>query len=82
MSDLRLVDVATGAVTSLRVGRGTDALYVIAYSPEGDWILFSRADASDARSVWVVRTDGSDARQLVTASDEGDWQWLPASSIR
>ena len=82
VSDLRLVDVATGAVTSLRVGRGTDALDVIAYSPEGDWILFSRADASDARSVWVVRTDGSDARQLVTASDEGDWQWLSASSIR
>ncbi len=77
-SDLRLADLATGAVTSLRVGGGTDTLNVIEYSPEGDWILFSRADASDTRSIWVVRTDGSDARRLVTGSDESDWQWQPA----
>jgi Tol biopolymer transport system component len=78
LSDLRLVDVATGAVTALRVGAATDALFVISYSPEGDRILFSRIDASDARSLWSVRVDGSDARSVVTGTDFGDWQWQPA----
>ena len=78
VSDLRLVDVATGAVTSLDVAAGTDALHVVSYSPEGDRILFSRIDASDVRSLWSVRVDGSDARSLVSGTDFADWQWQPA----
>ena len=65
-------------MTSLSVSAGTDALYVISYSPEGDRILFSRIDASGARSLWTVRVDGSDARSVVTGTDFGDWQWQPA----
>ncbi len=54
----------------------------VRFSPEGDRILFSRADASRTRrSLWSVRADGSDARQLVTGTDSGDWQWLPAGSV-
>jgi Tol biopolymer transport system component len=77
-TDLRVVDVATGAETSLADGRETDGFHVIEFSPAGGRILFSRIDANSTRSLWSVRTDGSDPQSLVSGWDEGGWQWLPA----
>jgi len=75
--ELRVVDVASGAVTSLASAPGTGSLDVLKFSPEGDRILFTKTDA-DVTSLWSARTDGSDAQLLVEGSGSADWQWLPA----
>lgn len=75
-SELRMVDVASGTVTSLADGGGADALGVIEFSPEGDQILFSRTGAKGVTSLWSVQADGSDPHQLVAGSGSGDWQSL------
>ncbi len=76
-SELRVVDVASGMVTTLVSATGASPLDPITFSPEGDRILFARRNADDA-SLWSIRPDGSDARLLVTGTDWGDWQSLPA----
>ena len=43
--ELRVVDVASGTVTTLASASGGDHLDAIRFSPEGDRILFSRSDA-------------------------------------
>ena len=73
--ELRVLDLASGTVTTLASERGTDPLGGIAFSPEGDRILFSRADA-----LWSVKADGSDAQLLVSGTRWGDWQWQEAGS--
>ncbi len=80
--ELRVVDVASGTVTSVTSGHGTDSLRVIKFLPEGDRILFSVSAGTTvgATSVWSVSADGSNAKLLVTGTGWGDfdWQWLPA----
>jgi Tol biopolymer transport system component len=77
--ELRVVDVTSGAVTTLASGSGVDHLGVIRFSPGGDRILFSRSDANYVgTSLWSVNVDGSDAQLLVTGTGWGDWQSLPA----
>jgi Tol biopolymer transport system component len=78
-NEIRMVDVLTGRVTSLATAPGTDSVHVIAFSPEGDRLLFSRLDANySGTSLWSVRADGSDTQLLVTGTGWGDWQTLPA----
>ncbi len=72
-TELRVVDVASGTVTSLAGARGTDGLNAIRFSPEGDRILFARSN-NGVPSLWSVRADGSGARLLVTGTGWGDWQ--------
>ena len=77
--ELRVVDVASGAVTTLARRTGVIPLYPIKFSPEGDRILFSGSDGTDVgASLWSVDIDGSDPQQLVTGTGWGDWQPLPA----
>ena len=78
-SELRVVDVATGTVTTVSRVEDPDPS-PISFSPEGDRVLFSRTDTNGVTSLWSVRADGSDARLLVQGSDGGDWQWQPADS--
>jgi Tol biopolymer transport system component len=79
-TELRVLDVTTGEVTSLVAGTGgSDLLWgVIEFSPEGDRILFSRTDDSgrDTSSLWSINADSSDPRRLVTGTVWGDWQAL------
>jgi Tol biopolymer transport system component len=79
-TELRVLDVTTGEVTSLVAGTGgSDLLWgVIKFSPEGDRILFSRTDDSGrgTSSLWSINADGSDPRRLVTGTVWGDWQAL------
>jgi Tol biopolymer transport system component len=83
-TELRVVDLATGEVTSLVAGTGGNDLYwgVIEFSPEGDRILFSRTDDRGRgnllrrSSLWSINADGSDPRRLVTGTVWGDWQSL------
>jgi WD40-like Beta Propeller Repeat len=76
-SELRVIDVATGTVTSL-VGTtgGSDFLQVIEFSSDGEQILYSRTEDYDrgAMSLWSVHADGSDPRLLVSGTDRGDWE--------
>ena len=77
--ELRVVDVASGAVTTLVSPSGGDSLSVIGFSPEGDRILFSRWDPNGSgTALSSVRVDGSDPQLLVAGTGWGDWQSLPA----
>jgi Tol biopolymer transport system component len=75
---LQLLDTASGQLTTLKTG--SEAINPLAFSPEGDRVLFSQDDATGTSSLWSVTTDGSDPRLLVAGADWGDWQWQPASS--
>jgi Tol biopolymer transport system component len=77
--ELRVLDVASGTVTSLASATGI-SVSLITFSPEGDRILFSKTDANDATSLWRVQTDGSGTQLLVPGTSWGDWQPLPAGS--
>jgi hypothetical protein len=76
-TELRVLDVATGEVTSLVAGTGGNDIYwgVIEFSPEGDRILFSRTDdrGRGMSSLWSINADGSDPRRLVSGTVWGDW---------
>ena len=75
-SELRVVDVASGTVTSLAGMRGNESISVLSFSPDGDRILFSRTNTNDGSSLWSINVDGSDPHRLVTGSGWGDWQPL------
>lgn len=83
-TELRVVEVATGTVTSLVDADGSQ-VHPIAFSPDGDLILYAKWDVNDTtgafsnRALWAVRIDGSEARVLVTGTDWGEWQPLPSS---
>jgi dipeptidyl aminopeptidase/acylaminoacyl peptidase len=74
-TELRVIDVATGTVTSLAGMGGSDHIIVIAFSPEGDRILFSRTEdgGTGVSSLWSIHADGSDPRRLVSGTAWGDW---------
>jgi Tol biopolymer transport system component len=78
VNELALVDVATGTLVPLAdMGGGLhEYSSKITFSPEGDQILFTRIDATGAKSLWRIRTDGSDLRRLVAGSEWGEWQTL------
>ena len=79
IDELRVVDVASGKVTTLARGSGAVLLAPIRFSPEGDQILYSTSDANNVgTSLWSVHTDGSGPQLLVTGTGWGDWQTLPA----
>ena len=71
-ASLFVVNVMSGVATRLHTipPAGTDqlALYAQDWSPRDDLILAS----SD--SLWVVPTDGSGARLIVSGGSSGDWQ--------
>jgi Tol biopolymer transport system component len=78
VNELTLVDVASGTLVPLAdMGGGVhEYSSKIEFSPEGDQILFPRIDATGAKSLWTIRTDGSDLRRLVDGSEWGEWQTL------
>ena len=45
--------------------------YTPQYSPDGEWIFFTRGWAGGQQTFWRVRRDGSDARQASPAADWG-----------
>jgi Tol biopolymer transport system component len=77
-TELRVLDVATGAETLLAEAGDSDWLDVIEFSPEGDRILFSRMDdrGRGESSLWSINADGSGRRHLVSGTTWGDWQSL------
>jgi dipeptidyl aminopeptidase/acylaminoacyl peptidase len=77
-TELRVIDLTTRAVTPLAGIGGTDSLMAREFSPDGERILFSRADRSyRVTALWTVKADGSDLRRLVPGTFEGDWQTIP-----
>lgn len=78
VSELALVDVTSGTVVPLAdLGSNASGGSMIEFSPEGDQVLFLRADAQHGSSLWSVRTDGSEPHELVAGADWGDWQLIP-----
>jgi Tol biopolymer transport system component len=75
--ELRLLDLASGAVTTVARAETGDTLRMIRFSPVGDRILFAVTDPH--QSLWAVRIDGSEKQLLVAGTDWGDWQWSPGS---
>jgi Tol biopolymer transport system component len=78
-TELRVLEVATGEMTSLVAGTGGNDLYwgVIEFSPDGERILYSRTDDSRGVSaLWSINADGSHPRRLVTGTAWGDWRSL------
>ena len=75
---LTLVDVASGTLVPLAdMGGGVHPAHRHDHAlPEGDQILFTRIDATGAKSLWTIKTDGSDLRRLVDGSEWGEWQTL------
>ena len=79
-SDLRVVDIRTGIVTTLGRVRGTRPLHAIGFSPTGDQILVGQTDIADNSSLWIFDADGSGARKLVAGTDVGGWLSMPSDS--
>ena len=78
VNELTLVDVVSGTLVPLAdMGGGLhEYSSKITFSPKGDQILFTRIDATGAKSLWTIKTDGSDLRRLVDGSEWGEWQTL------
>lgn len=83
-TEIRVLDLSTGNVTSLIGKGGSDHLSAIEFSPKGDRILFQRIakGASDGMSsLWSIDADGSDASRLVTGAwIWGDWRSVSGAS--
>jgi Tol biopolymer transport system component len=76
-NELAVLDVASGSVVPLAdMGPGQFQFQYVEFAPEGDQILFTRTDATGARSLWSVHADGSNLQRLVDGSSWGDWQTL------
>jgi Tol biopolymer transport system component len=70
-TELIVRDVATGTDKPIVDAAPSGRLDVIEFTPDGDRILFMRAEtAGGARSLWSIGVDGADARRLV---DRIDW---------
>jgi Tol biopolymer transport system component len=56
--------------------------YSPAWSPDGNWISFTRPDAGGVmQDIWLVRSDGEGLRQLThTHASESDATWMQAAS--
>jgi WD40 repeat protein len=77
-TEVNVVDVATGSVTTLAEGEPGATLRAIGFSPRGDRILFSSILFSKngrmvESSLWSVGVDGSDLRLLVAGTSQGEW---------
>ncbi len=78
ISELRVIDVASGTVTTLARETEEVSIGAITFSPGGDRILYSTADANGVgTSLDSVHVDGSGPQVLVTGTGWGDWQTLP-----
>ena len=71
---LRVVDVASGTVTTLTGAGARDR--AIRFSAGGESILFSRTRPSGVSSLWSIGADGSNPHRLVAGTYQGDWQPL------
>jgi Tol biopolymer transport system component len=81
--EVRVVEVASGVVTSLATDRGAVWLFVLGFSPEGDRVLFaSSTDAPGADAIWSAKADGSGTQRLLSGTHWGDWRPARATNPR
>jgi Tol biopolymer transport system component len=70
---LCVVDVASGAVTTLYRPEGFDTVDPVEFSADGTRLLFRRSNDTTT-SFWSVDVDGSNARQLLANAEDADWR--------
>jgi Tol biopolymer transport system component len=79
-TELRLVNVANGSVTTIIPAGSGAGISVIAFSSDGDRVLIARStDDGAGDSLWSVATDGSSEQELISGTRTGDWQHVPAA---
>lgn len=80
VSELRVLDIGTGQVTTLAAEPGISP---IGFSAEGDRILFSTRDLDGPvvvnEALWSMDADGSDPHLLVPNTTSGEWQPVTGS---
>lgn len=64
-TEILVREVATGTDRSILDLTRSERLHIIEFSADGDRILYTRADADGASSLWSINVDGSDPRRLV-----------------
>ncbi len=59
----------------------TDSYAFPAWSPNGEWISYSKQDFKGKSNIWIVKADGSEHKQLTNTrkSEEGQVHWSPNS---
>lgn len=78
-SELRVLDISSGDETT--IAAEAEIWGPLAYSPEGDRILYATRDAnSHPTGLWSINADGSDVQLLVPGAAWGDWQPLAPGS--
>jgi hypothetical protein len=68
LEEVHMVSPASGLTANLTNDPATGDT-APAWSPDGDWIVFSRDAGGDAE-LWMVRADGTDLVQLTANADE------------
>ena len=76
-SDIRMVDVGNGDVTTLISRVDESVMAPIKFSSAGDRLLYSNEAADGSVSLWSIRVDGTDDRLIVDGTSCGDWQGIP-----
>ena len=71
--ELGIVDVASGAVTTVYRPDGFDRVDPLKFSADGTRLLFRRSNDTTS-SFWSVDVDGSNARQLIASAEDADWR--------
>lgn len=76
LTQIWLADAATGK--TLQLTRAKKSSSGIAWSPDGNWILFSSSRADDKPQLFAIRPDGGEA-VLLTKAEKGvaSYDWSP-----
>jgi hypothetical protein len=82
--ELAILDIASGQVVALSSTRSQKdvALGMPAWSPDGQWIVYSRQGLFIPGKIFLVRPDGTERRALTTDALAGfDPHWSPDGSV-
>src|SRR5262249_35651207 len=79
-STLALADVTTGAIRQLTDGRHDDGPFP-GLSPDGRFVAFERFDESAGHQLWVVASDGTGVRKVITFGTCSLARWAPKGAL-
>jgi TolB protein len=74
--ELRICDLNSGELTELVTGDQQNSSFFPRWSPDGEWIAFTRR-VEGSTDIWVVSADGGDAVKLTEEGDVTAPEWSP-----